>query len=163
MRSTAQAGPLDDDGSFLISDAIEKGEIQPYNASDQLCIQESGKGGRRGTLPDPSRQLARALEACDLIKIIVLMQNRKCHEDMEGCAGLLCSPQEGGWAFTNCRATGKQLNLSAQPLHVQGCGILPRSFFFLKVTSFNFKYSSDKRTCSFFLSLLLTLFPRMCY
>ena len=43
MRSTTQAGALDD-GSFPISDATEEGEIQPYNTSDQLCIQERGGG-----------------------------------------------------------------------------------------------------------------------
>lgn len=51
----------------------------------------------------------------------------------------------GGWEFADSRATGKQLNLSARSLHVQGSGIFPRSLFFLKHTSFYFKYSSDKR------------------
>lgn len=57
MRSTAQAGALDDDGSLLISDATEEGEIQPYNTSDQLCIEESGEGGEEG---NPSRPLQAA-------------------------------------------------------------------------------------------------------
>jgi len=62
-----------------------------FSPTKHLTNFTSEKGQK--TLPDPSRQLTRALEACDLIKIIVLMQSRKCQEDMEGCAGLLCSPQ----------------------------------------------------------------------
>lgn len=59
MRSTAQAGALDADGSLLISDATEEGEIQPYNTSDQLCIEESGEGGC-GAEGNPSRPLQAA-------------------------------------------------------------------------------------------------------
>lgn len=111
MRSAAQAGALDD-GSFPFSDATEEGDIQPYDTSDQLCIQERGVK----SLPDCSRQLARALEACDSIKIIALMPNHKCHEDVEGCAGLLCSPRPRRLGIR--RATGKQLNIADQSLRV---------------------------------------------
>lgn len=94
------------------------------------------RGG--GTLSAPSRQLARTLEACDLIKIIVLMQNHKCQEDTEGCVLLFTALSPG-----THRLPGKHHNLSAQALHVPGCGIFPRNlvlglFFFFKHTSFYF-------------------------
>lgn len=88
MRSKVQAG-APAGGSFPISDATEEGEIQPCNTSDPTLR----LGGGKNPLPDPSRQLAGASEACDLIKIIVLMQRHKCQEEVEGCAGRLCSPR----------------------------------------------------------------------
>lgn len=117
----AQAGALDG-GSFPSSHATEEGEIQPYSTSAQPHTQE--RGGE--TLSAPSRQLARALEACDLIKIIVLMQNHKCQEDTEGCAWLFTAPSPDSQGLQ-----GKHHSLAARALHVPGSGIFSRNLAFV--------------------------------
>lgn len=90
----------------------------------------SGEGEK--TLSAPSRQLARALKVCDLIKIIVFMQNHKCQEDTEGCASLFTAagPDTVGQTsqpFSPSPACSRMWNL----LQKLGFLLFVRFFFFL--------------------------------
>lgn len=124
LRSTVQAALCG--GSVPVSVASKEGETQPCNLSDQLCVQE-----RRGGNPlAPSRQLAGALGACDLIKIIVLL-----HSHMSEGQGELCG---ASFAFHGiCRLQG--LKQTPQPFSpIPTCsGLLLQKvvLFFMKYIS----------------------------
>lgn len=150
MRITTQAGCL----VAPFPSHMPQRKVK-FNPSIHLsnCAFRTGRGG---TLPDPSRQAARALEACDLIKIIVLMQTHKCQGDREGRVQLLCSAQPRRLGARGLRGHGQ----TAQPFGsfpaYSGLWHFPQKlffFFFLKHTSFYFKYPGEKKPSPLFVSL----------
>lgn len=124
MRITTQAGCL----VAPFPSHMPQRKVK-FNPSIHLsnCAFRTGRGG---TLPDPSRQAARALEACDLIKIIVLMQTHKCQGDREGHVQLLCSARPRRLGARGLRGHGQ----TAQPFGsfpaYSGLWHFPQKLFF---------------------------------